>query len=199
MTGVQVLAGGLMTVYASNITIRISPRHGAVLAGVLSGFPQRREGGDICVHVPDMYLQEHKDLLVDFRLPARSDGICVSDDVDSSDRTGCGCFQTRGPQVKPGNGVQLSCYALVKCLIPYIDICPVLNTAWLHLLHCACPGVKCQGYERYRYASADWIELRTCALNAGRAAWTQSGSLRPHACFPYPSSSSDSFVVDAAS
>lgn len=82
-------AGGLMTVYASNVTLRISPRHGAVLEGVLSGFPQRREGGDISVHIPDMYLQEQKDLLVDFRLPECTLG--QNDYLDSS-MSLCGCL-----------------------------------------------------------------------------------------------------------
>jgi hypothetical protein len=61
--------GGLMSVFATNVHIRVSPRGGAAVVNVLSGFPQRREGGEVVVRVHDMYMHEHKDLLVDFRLP----------------------------------------------------------------------------------------------------------------------------------
>lgn len=94
-----------MTVYASNVTIRISPRHGAVLVGVISGFPQRREGGDISVHMPDMYLREHKDLLVDFRLPECTQW--AHSDKQEGSEVGCGCLPLlHRSQGKAGIGVQ---------------------------------------------------------------------------------------------
>lgn len=91
-----------MTAYASNVTIRIAPRHGAVLVGVLSGFPQRREGGEISVHVPDMYLQEHKDLLVDFRLPECPLGSSSDDEETSESMFSCVAKALRLPRGRGG-------------------------------------------------------------------------------------------------
>jgi hypothetical protein len=62
--------GGLMSVAALDVRISITPKHGAIIARVRSGFRHRRVAGKVIVSIPDISAEQSKDLLVEFDLPA---------------------------------------------------------------------------------------------------------------------------------
>lgn len=135
-----------MTAYASTVTIRITPRHGAVLVGVLSGFPQRREGGEISVHVPDMYLQEHKDLLVDFRLPACPLEVSSSDEGATAPLFGCLPMPLCRHRSQMSNGVhQKILFLLRPSALPFMACQTAFGMHCLQLVAARTPdGPSCR-------------------------------------------------------
>jgi hypothetical protein len=72
--------GGLLTVAAQTIELRVRAVNRAEIDGIQSGFPQRRDGDTFIVTVPDMYAEEAKDIVVSVKLPEGSE-----DDVDEVD------------------------------------------------------------------------------------------------------------------
>ena len=73
--------GGLLSVAAQNVALRVSPANGARVTGVRSGFPTTRDGPDFLVRVPDVYAEEVKDLVVAVELPSMH-GEDVAEDCE---------------------------------------------------------------------------------------------------------------------
>jgi len=65
--------GGLMTVAAQNIELRIVPDGGCILASLHTHFTNRREDGDsgaVVVCIPDAFAGERRDVVVELSVPA---------------------------------------------------------------------------------------------------------------------------------
>lgn len=74
--------GGILSVAAQNVVLRIAPANGARLTSVRSGFTATPDGsGGYVVRLPDIYAEESKDLVVGVALPSMH-GEDVPEDVD---------------------------------------------------------------------------------------------------------------------
>lgn len=73
--------GGLLSVAAQNVVLRLSPANGARITAVRCGFDTAADGADWIVRLPDLYAEEVKDLVVAVELPSMH-GEDVPEDVD---------------------------------------------------------------------------------------------------------------------
>ena len=73
--------GGLLSVAAQNVVLRISPDNGARITAVRCGFDTVADGADWVVRLPDLYAEEVKDIVVTFELPSLH-GEDVPEDVE---------------------------------------------------------------------------------------------------------------------
>ena len=73
--------GGLLSVFAQNVELRIKPRtgDGAAITKVHTGLQQRTDGSDQIVSMPDLFAEEGKDLIIDFAVP-----VATGDNVESN-------------------------------------------------------------------------------------------------------------------
>jgi hypothetical protein len=65
--------GGLLSVYAQNVSLRITPLNGATIQELHTGLSKRTDGLDVIVTMPDLYAEERKDVVVDINLPPAVD------------------------------------------------------------------------------------------------------------------------------
>ena len=73
--------GGLLSVCAQNVELRITPLNSAALKCVHTGFGKRQDGADTVVTMPDLFAEESKDVVLDLSLPRAAD-IELDADID---------------------------------------------------------------------------------------------------------------------